>query len=170
MPAAAEMVDVAGVDLRSCQVEKDPVSSGTVTADDSGDVLTLAFGLAEASTSWVALACVMPQPWGPDRAVSFEAEATRPLRLGVHQRDGRGGDRRWGRSVALGETPGLVRLWGRDLRPVGTDLSARPTDETLPLLLVLDRTHGLAGMRGELRVRRMRLVAPAGQVRTVSSR
>lgn len=168
--AGPAVEDLAGIDLRSCRVEKDPISSGTVTADESGDALTLAFGLAEAPTSWVALACGMPQPWGHDQAVSFEAEATRPLRLGVQVRDGRAGDRRWGRSVALDGTATAVRLWGRELRPVGKDPAARPTGEPLPLLLVLDRTHGVAGMRGELRLRRMRLGAPADQVRTVSSR
>lgn len=168
--SAGPLVELDAVDLRSCRVEKDQVSSGSVVADASGDVLSWSFHLAEATTSWVAVACTMPRALAPGEGLAFEGEASRPVRLDVQLREDGAGDHRWGRTAVLSESARPVRIRSGALRAVAKDLPAAPPSRPLTLLLVLDRTHGTAGMRGTLQVRRLRLVSGGDQVRTVSSR
>lgn len=172
---AAEATEVDGIDLRSCAIEKDQVSSAQASAADSGDDLSLEFQLAEDSTAWVALACTLPRGLAGAEGLQFEGRATRPLRIDVQLREEGAGDRRWSRSVVLEPEVTHAQVWLDRLRPVSSDLPPGPPGERVRLLFVIDRTHGLAGMAGRLHLHRLRIVAAkvgpsASQVRTVSSR
>lgn len=162
--------ELAGIDLRSCVIEKDPVSSGSVSAEESGDDLRLTYGLGESASAWVALACTLPRPLGPTEALSFRASSSRPVRLGIHLRAEGPGDHRWGRSAFVAEDTSVVTLAARTFRGVSGESGEPLPERPLALLFVLDRVHGVAGMSGSLRLERLRIVNAPGtdQVRTVS--
>lgn len=179
----ADPVEVAGIDLRSCMIERDAVSTAAVTAEESGDRLVLRFQLAEARESWVAVGCAVPRPLHPGEGVRVGALASRPLRMDLQLREEGTGDRRWSRSLPVDRAPGSFTVWADSLRPVSDGLPPGPGDRPVRLLFVIDRTQGVAGMDGVIEIERLRLIAPAGpagesrapgaagtQVRTVSSR
>jgi len=174
-PSPREATVVEGVDLRSCTIEKDQVSSAQVHAPESGDDLTLDFQLAEAPTAWVALACSLPRPLEAGEGLQFEGSASRALRVDLQVREESAGDRRWGRSVPLDTAPARATVWLDRLRPVSDSLPPHPSGQPRRLLVVIDRLHAVAGMRGQLVLRRLRLVTATADeasphVRTVSSR
>lgn len=162
--------DDAGIDLRSCAVEKDATSRAERRVEASGDQLQLDYRLADAPTSWVALACEVPgEPMG-GRTLNVTLDATRPMRLSVQLR-GASSEARWSRSVYVDERSRRVRIPFDTFRPVASGVPDRLPAGPVALLLVIDRTHGVPGMNGLLRVQRARLGgAAAAQVRTVSSR
>jgi hypothetical protein len=168
--------ELDGIDLRSCAVEKDQVSSASVHALASGDDLSLDFHLAESPTSWVALACTLPRPLAAGEGLAVDGLASRPMRLDVQLRDeapGGGVDRRWSRSVYLEPRGRRYVVPVRALRAVSLEVASELPGGHLRVLFVVDRVHGTAGMRATVRLQRLRIVAVQGggdQVRTVSSR
>jgi hypothetical protein len=144
----------AGIDLRACSSEKDPTSTSEVTVNDGGDHLSWTWRLAGGSgPAWVALACAVP-PLDPGAAVVFRARSDEPIRVSVQVRENPGGAglRRWGRTVYVDTEPRSFRTPLDSLEPIEKGGPAHVPPGLRTLLLVVDWTHGLPGMRRRVTV------------------
>jgi hypothetical protein len=144
------------------RVEKDAITRASVAATSGSDGLALEFRLASAGRStWAAAAAALPPGLGVDDELRFSAQANRPLRLSVQARaPGGSGEQRWRRSVYLDETRRDIVVPLRTLTPVGKGPVQARLSQSDKLLLVIDRTHAVAGASGRILFEDIRLVRP----------
>jgi hypothetical protein len=131
--------------------EKDPLSTASTTVVEGRRVLSFTLGAGPAYGQYAALVAGGHDNSGVEE-VSFDARATRPMRVSVQVRlpGGRDGER-WQRSVYVDETSRALTLRLQDFERVGPPTTLRPNVAPVQaLLFVVDTVNTPPGTSGEL--------------------
>jgi hypothetical protein len=136
------------------RVEKDPASSGQVSA--AGEAATLHYVLAEGRTSQYVAAAADLAPSQPYRTLLFDAQAVRPMRVSVQLRfpDGE----RWVKSVFLDPQDREVVVRVGEMVAAGPPRPLPSVVTAESVLLVVDLVNSKPGDSGSFTVRNLRRV------------
>jgi hypothetical protein len=149
-PAAPALARVPWPSDPTLHVEHDPSTTAHVEVEDGQVSFTFALGGEARNSQFAAAALDMPHGMPALDAISFEAHASRPMRVSVQVRF-EGEDIRWGRSVYLDETPKPVTVLAEDLLPIGsTEGRMPPPAAARALLVVVDLVNARPGDQGRV--------------------
>jgi hypothetical protein len=134
-------------------VEKSAQSRGAidVVPTISGKQLKFRFALGGSDAESPFVAFVMsPGPITGNDRMTFNAMASRPMRISVQVRSTGAGAERWRRSVYLDETMRTVTVRFDDMHPMGPSDARVSADRVRDVLFVVDRTNARLGSNGEI--------------------
>src|SRR5688572_11011557 len=138
------------------RVEKDPASTGDVSESDGA--LSAHFALANGGTSqFVAVAADLLAGQTPLSGLTFEAAASKPMRVSVQLRFADGG--RWVKSVYLDPSARQVTIRTDDM--VSADRPGAPIPDpatAASILFVIDLVNSKPGDSGSFTIRELRRV------------
>ena len=134
-------------------VEKDPGSTGTVTASPGDVTLQYALRAGERASQFVALVADLQGRSRSFRQITFTGQASRPARVSVQLRYPGGAGERWGRSVYLDSQPREIVVSLDDMAPADHQRGPAPDSSTATaLLFVVDLTNALPGTANTIRI------------------
>jgi hypothetical protein len=139
------------------QIEKDPVSTATLTSDGGRRSLTFALRAGERVSQYVALAVPMPSSLPQFDAIAFDATSAGPMRVSVQLRFDSAGGSRWRRSVYLSDTPSRIVVPTSRLVAADRPGSLPPASSASSLLFVVDLTNAKPGAKGAFEISNIQL-------------
>jgi hypothetical protein len=147
-PAPPALEPVAWPSDPNWHPEHDASSTATLEVSEGRIILEFALGGGERGGQVAAAVLELPAGMPALDAVSFEARASRPMRVSVQLRFP-DGDARWGRSVYLDEEPRHVTVLEEELLPLeGQPAGMPPPASARSLLLVVDLVNARPGDQG----------------------
>jgi hypothetical protein len=139
----------------SWHVEKDRGSTGSVVASVPEVAFYYRLRGPTRGSQFVAAVADLQGRAPAGGAITFTAQAVRPVRVSVQLRYGSGGGQRWGRSVYLDSTPRDIVVPLAELLPADRQTGPAPAAATATsLLLVVDLTNALPGAANTIRISR----------------
>ena len=136
------------------RIEHAPSSRGAARADAASGEVTFDYqlGAGERANQFAALVADLPRNLSAFGAVTFAADAPRPVRISVQLRFASDGDTRWMKSVYLDSAPRTMTVPIDDMRPA-EGVAPRPdVRRATSLLFVVDLTNAKPGDAGTVRV------------------
>ncbi|CAN5513189.1 hypothetical protein BH23ACI1_BH23ACI1_04860 [soil metagenome] len=135
--------------------EHDPTTRSTMTEADDRVTLAFELGGGEPRSQFAAIAADLPRGMPSFDSVSFEATASRPMRVSVQLRYPEG-DHRWGHSVYLDSDTQPLTLRVDDLLPL-EDQSTRAPDPAAArsILFVVDLVNARPDDQGRFEIRNL---------------
>ncbi len=137
-------------------MEKDPGSTGTVTATRRDVELKYALRGGDRASQYVAVVTdlgALPAPARSFRTIRFTGQAARPARVSVQLRYPSGGGERWGRSVYLDAQPREILVPLDLMAPADRQTGPAPDSASATaMLFVVDLTNALPGTENTIRI------------------
>jgi hypothetical protein len=134
-------------------VEKDPASTGVVTASPAEASLQYELRAGDRASQFVALVADLQGRSRSFRQITFTGQASRPARVSVQLRYPGGGGQRWGRSVYLDPQRRDIVVSLDDMTPADHQSGPAPdSSRATALLFVVDLTNALPGTANTIRI------------------
>jgi hypothetical protein len=138
-------------------IEKDPASTGTVTAVGGGFAVEYTLKSGDRASQFVAAS--LPMPPGSDAAgLRFESRSSAPMRVSVQLRFDDQSKSRWARSVYVSPEGHQVVMPFSELVRADGATSPPPFTSASSILFVVDLTNAQPGQSGSFEVRALSLV------------